>query len=212
MAQTIKVSTAPAVVVTPFHQDVYRIAQVGMRATETMRTKMQALLVSKYGEPVIGKDAEGKETRSGGPTFEQFKEDRKALSQIAKDKGLTSDQWIRKPFCHALHVLYGKLPEAQTPEALRKAAEREIAKKAVAAARAAAAAPAAPVGAPKGETNDRAPTEAEQIDSLVTRIGLIKTADSIVRILKADERTKAQAMHIEKMLAKVAEQLAKTAA
>jgi hypothetical protein len=209
MGQTIKVSTAAVVEVTAFHLDVYRIANVGQRASETMKSRMQALLVSKYGAPTIGKNAEGKETRSGGPTFEQYKADRRALAQLAKDKGLTNDQWVRKPYNAALTALYGKIPEAQTPEALRKAAERKIAQEAIAKARESAAAPA---GAPKGETNDRQPTEAEQIDSLVTRIGLIKTADAIVRILKADKRTEAQAMHLEKMLAKVAEQLAKTAA
>jgi hypothetical protein len=205
MGQTIKVSVKATVVISDYHKDIFKVAQTGQRATETMRVKLQNLLVSKYGAPVTTVGADGVRILSGGPTFEQDREDKKALAQLAKDKGLKSDQWVRKPYNAALTALYGKLPEAQTPEALRKAAERKIAQEAIAKARAAAAAPA---GAPKGETNDRAPTEAEQIDSLVTRIGLIKTADAIVRILKADERTKVQATHLEKMLAKVAEQLA----
>lgn len=193
MAQLIKTSTKAPVEVLPFHKDAFAIAQTGRRASETMAKKMEALLTSRYGETA--------------PTFEQYKADRAALRELAKQKGLADDQWVRKPFCAAIVKLYGKLPESQSPEALRKAAERKIAQDAIAKARESAAKP----GAPAGETQDRQPTEAEQIEALVTRIGLIKTADAIVRILKADDRTKAQAVHIEKMLAKVAELVAQAA-
>lgn len=195
MSQLIKTSTAKAVEVLAFHRDAFAIARTGHKAGETMAKKMEALLTSRYGQTA--------------PTFEQYKADRAALRQLAADKGLESDQWVRKPFCAAIVKLYGKLPESQSPEALRKAEERRIAQEAVKKARESSA--AAKPGAPAGETQDRQPTEAEQIESLVARIGLIKTADAIVRILKSDDRTKAQAVHIEKMLAKVAEQLAQTA-
>ena len=190
MGQTIRTSTRAAVEVTAFHRDVFAIAQTGHRAAETMDKKMRALLTSKYG--------------TTAPTFEQYRADRAALRQLAADKKLADDQWVRKPYCAAVKALFGALPEAQTPEAIAKRQQRDAAKTA-------AKATAAPVGAPAGQTQDRQPTEAEQIESLITRIGLIKAADAMVRILKADDRTKAQAVHLEKMLAKVAQQLATTA-
>lgn len=194
MSQLIKTSQKAAVEVLPFHRDAFAIARTGHKAGETMAKKMEALLTSRYGQVA--------------PTFEQYKADRAALKQIAADKGLESDQWVRKPFCAAIVKLYGKLPESQSPEALRKAAEREIAKKAIEAARTSSAPKA---GAPAGETQDRAPSEAEQIEALVTRIGLMKTLDACLRILEADEKTKGQAAHMRKMAAKTAELLAQAA-
>lgn len=208
---TIVKTAKTAVEITAFHRDVLAIARTGHNAAETMARKMQALLVSKYGQPVISKGDDGAETRSGGPSFEQYRADRAALKQLAADKGLADDQWLRKPFCAAVVALYGKLPESQSPEALRKAQERKVAQEAVAALRkaqgtaAAPAAPAAPVGAPKGETQDRAPSETEQLESLITRIGLFKTLDACIRILAADESTQAQAAHLAKMAQKAAE-------
>lgn len=185
----IRVSTAAAVEVLPFHRDVLSIAQTGHRAAETMLKKMRALLVSRYG--------------ATAPTFEQYRADKAALRQLAKDKKLADDQWLRKPFAAAIKAEYGALPESQDAAAVAKRAQRDAKK---------AAAPApAPVGAPAGQTQEHAPSEAEQIEQIVTRLGLIKTADAIVRILEADERTKAQATHLKKMLAKVAQQLATTA-
>lgn len=175
------------VAILAFHKDVFAIAQTGHRAGETMHKKMCALLTSRYGK--------------AAPTYEQYRADRAALLQLAKDRKLASDQWVRKPFCAAVKAMYGALPEAQTPEAIAKRALRAQQDAAVKAAKAAAA---APVGAPKGETQDRQPTEAEQVESLVTRIGLFKTLEACVRILEADEATKAQALHIRKMVAKAA--------
>lgn len=191
MSQLIKTSTAKAVEVLAFHRDAFNIARTGHKAGETMAKKMEALLTSRYG--------------STSPTFEQYRADRKALQQLAKEKGLESDQWVRKPFCAAIVKLYGKLPESQSPEALRKAAEREIAKKAIEAARQSSQSPAVKPGAPAGETQDRQPSEAEQIEALVTRIGLFRTLDACIRILAADEKTAAQAAHLAKMAKKAAE-------
>jgi len=208
MSQLIHTSTAPAVEVLPFHKDAAAILGAGQRAGETMDKKMRALLVSRYGSPTLQPESEkfGEPGAAGGPTFEQYTADQKALKLCCKTEG--AQQYARKGFAKAVRTVYGALPVAQTPEALRKAAERKIAQDAIAKAREGAKAPA---GAPAGQTQDRQPTEAEQIESLVTRIGLIKTADAIVRILKADEKTAGHAVHIEKMLAKVAATLAQTA-
>lgn len=200
-------TASSAVEITPFHKDVFAIARTGHKAGETMAQKMRALLISKYGQPVVSKAEDGTETRAGGPSFEQYRADRRALAQLAKERGLESDQWVRKPFCAAVIALYGKLPESQSPEALRKAEERRVAQEAVKAHKAAQEAAAKP-GAPAGQTQDRQPTEAEQIEALVARIGLMKTLDACLRILEADDKTKGQAVHMRKMAVKVAEQLA----
>lgn len=205
MSQLIQTSNKPAVEVLPFHKDAAAILATGQRAGETMAKKMRALLISRYGAPTLLPESDnfGKPGEAGGPSFDQYNADQKALAICCKTDG--AKQWARKQFAKAVREVYGALPVAMTAEAIRKREERAIADAAIAKAREAAA---APVGAPKGETQDRQPTEAEQIESLITRIGLIKAGAAMVAILKADERTAAQAVHIEKMLAKVAQTLA----
>lgn len=209
MAQTIKVSNAPAVEVTAFHKDAYSIMRTGLNAQQTLRVKLAALLETRYGKPIIGKDADGKETRSGGPSFEQYRADNAALRQLAADanpvKGADVGQYVRKTFAAVVKAHYGALPVSMDAAAVQKRAQREAAE---AAKKAAAPAPA-PVGAPAGETQaDRAPNEAEQIEQIVTRLGPLKTLDACIRILLADESTKGTAVHLQKMAAKIAKDLA----
>lgn len=185
---TVRVSTAAAVVITAFHRDVFTIAQSGHRAADTMAKKMQALITSKYGKLA--------------PTFEQYRADRAALRELAKDKKLADDQWMRKPYCAALKAVFGALPESQDAAAIQKRAQRDAAK-----ASAKTSAPTA--GAPAGQTQDHAPSESEQIEQLVTRLGLFKTLDACMRILEADDATKAVVVHMRKQAAKAAELAAK---
>ena len=203
MGQIVKVSTSTPVVVTPFVKDVAAIALGTVKAAESWKVKMHQLIQSKYGAPVLGKDGEGKETRSGGPTFEQYKEDRAGLKQVAKDRKLADDQVLRKAYCKALTDLYGSLPVAQTPEALRKAEERKAAQQAVEALRKARESDgtAPQSGAVKGETSDRQPSPQEQIESLVARIGVFETLEACINLLAADESTAGQATHLRKMAA-----------
>lgn len=207
MGQTIKVSTVKAVEVTAFHKDVYAVCKTGLNGQQTMRAKLAALLITKYGQPVIGKDAEGKETRSGGPAFDAYRADNAALRQLAANaspiKGGDVGQYVRKMFAWSVNALYGSLPESQDAAAVLKRAQRD----AKAAAKKATN-PAAPVGAPSGETQEREPSESETIEAAITRMGLIKTMHGCFNILKADDKTKAQAVHFEKMLAKLARDLA----
>lgn len=186
----IKVSTKAAVEVLPFHQDVYRIAMTGIRATQTVAQKMAALVTSRYADKA--------------PTFEQYKADLRALDQIAKDRKLVDGQWLRRPYGAALKQLYGALPVSQAPEAVAKRQQREqrdaLVKKAIADAKATGTKDApAPVGAPAGQTQERVPSPAEQLEQLVSRVGVYETLYACLRILESDESTKAQAVHMRKM-------------
>lgn len=187
----IKTSTKAAVEVLPFHLSVYNIAKTGQRAQETMHTKMVQLITSRYGNT--------------SPTFAQHRADIKALDQIARDKGLTDGQWMRRPYNAAIISLYDALPVSMAPDAVAKREQREARDKMVKAAIAKAKAEQTmqavsnPVGAPAGETQERQPSEAEQLEQLVTRCGVFETLYACVRILAADESTKAQAEHMRKM-------------
>jgi hypothetical protein len=201
MGQSIKVSTAPVITVTAFHKDAVAICRTGMSAYATQRDKLQALLVTKYGPPAIVKDAKGTEmSRSGGPSFEQYRADQAALREAAQDarpvKGADVGQWVRKQFARAVQTLYGQLPASTDPAAIAKAAQRAAAK---------AAAPATAAAAPASTgAQDHGQSEAEAIESVVTRLGLFRTLEACIHILQADERTKAQAEHIARMVKKAA--------
>jgi hypothetical protein len=190
MAQTIKTSTVAAVVILAFHKDAFAIARTGHNAGETMAKKMSALLISRYGETC--------------PTYEEYRLDLKALAQLAEERKLASDQWVRKPFCAAIKALWKELPVSMDAAAVLKRAERAAKEEKVAAALKLAeqVAQQTPVGAPKGETQERVPSEAEKLESVVTRLGLYETLYACLRILEADEATKAQVVHMRKMVDK----------
>jgi hypothetical protein len=102
-------------------------------------------------------------------------------------------------------TLYGAIPESQDAAAVAKRAQRD------AKAALAKAAAAAPVGAPAGETQATQPNEDEQIEQVIARLGYFKCMDALIRIAAADEKTKAQAVHFEKMAKKLATLMTATA-
>jgi len=169
LSATAKLATSQAVVITAFHKELFAAAIAGRKATETMQQKMAALLKSKYGETM--------------PTFAQFKGDRAALKQLAADKGLADDQWVRKPFNAAVKALYGALPEAQTAAALAKRKVRE----------ALGTTGKAKAGAKKGETAPRRQSEPETLEQYITRVGVFKVLQQCALILESDDSTKAMA-------------------
>lgn len=187
----IKTSTKAAIEILDFHRDVFRIAQTGQRAVQTMASKMETLVTSRYGTTC--------------PTFAQHRADIKALDQLARDKGLTDGQWMRRPYNAAIIALYGALPVSMAPDAVAKREQREARDKIVKAAIAKAKAEQTmqakvnPVGAPAGETQERQPSEAEQLEQLVTRCGVFETLYACLRILDSDESTHAQVVHMRKM-------------
>lgn len=200
MSQTNAQAVAKkGVEVTAFHKDMYAAINTARTAVDkaqgSMQQKLANLLRSKYGAVM--------------PTFEQFRADRAALKELAKQKGLADDQWLRKPYNAAVHLLYGALPEAQTATA--------IAKRALRAANEAAGvttvkagkkdAPASKPGAPKGETSPRAPSEEETIEQYIARVGFYKIMDACARMLNADKTTSIEA----KALQAIAKKFAKAA-
>lgn len=207
MSKTTTAARTAPIAMLPFHNEVFAIARTGHNAGLTMAKKMQALLISRYGEALIDssdKDNWGRPCAAGGPTFEQYRNDQQCLAEIAKEKGLTDNQWVRKPYAAAVKALYGALPVAMTAEAIQKRAQREAneaAKK--------AHAEAAKAGAPKGETTERAPSAGETIEQVIARLGVFQALDACVRILSSEEMTKAQAQHIAAMV-KAAKQAAQS--
>ena len=190
MAQIVKTSTKPAPEILPFHLEVYRIAAAGQRATQTMAQRMQTLVTSRYGTTC--------------PTFAQHRADLKALDQIAKDKGLTDGQWMRRPYNAAIITLFDALPVSMAADAIvkreQRAARDKIVKAAIAKAKAEGSKDApAPVGAPVGETQERTPSPAEQMEQTIASMGVWETLYACLRILDTSEATKAQVIHMRKM-------------
>lgn len=183
--------------ITAFHRDVFAIISRAHTAAMTTAQKMAQLLATKYGKPAETKDKDGKVTLTGGPSFEQYRADQAALREIAVERKLKDAQWLRKSYAKAVRETYGKLPESQSAEAIQKRAQRDAASK-----QADSNPPAPTAGAPAGQVQDHAPSPSETIESLVTRLGLFNTGFAIVRILESDESTKAQAVHMRKVLEK----------
>lgn len=198
MSATTSTKATP-VIVLDFHKDVLTIARTGHNAQNTMARKMADLLVSRYGKPTstLEVDGFGKPGAVGGPSYESYRNDQAALKQLAADKGLADNQWVRKPYAAAVKALYGALPVALTAEAIQKRAQRD-ADNALKAANAQAAAQKA--GAEKGETTDRQPSAQETIEQIVARIGVFECLDACVKILQSDKTTASSATHINAML------------
>lgn len=173
------VLAAKGVQVTAFHKDVFACINTQhtavTKAQGTMQAKLGGLLTSKYG--------------AVAPTFAQFKLDRAALKELAVQKGLADDQWLRKPFNAAVIALYGALPEAQTAAAIAKRAARDAA----GVSKGTAKAGKGKAGAAKGETAPRRASDPETIEQLIARIGVWKVLEACTAILGADASTVAQA-------------------
>lgn len=62
------------------------------------------------------------------PTYEQFWSDREALRLVAKARGLTDDQAVRRPYNAAVKQAYGALPVSPSEPATKKREYREAVK------------------------------------------------------------------------------------
>ncbi len=178
-------STSTPVVILAFHKDVYACAQTAAKAGITMAQKMNALILARYAETC--------------PTFEEYRADQRALAQLAKDRKLVDNQWVRKPYAAAIKARFGALPVSQAPEAIVKAAKR------AADAAGKKNADAAAAGAVKGDTTQRVPSDTENLESLIARIGVFKALEACINILAADDKTSAQAKHLKAQAAKAAQ-------
>lgn len=184
--------------VSAFHRDVFGILSRAHTSALTTAQKMAQLLATKYGKPVVTKDANGADKLSGGPTFEQYRADQSALREIASERKLKDAQWLRKSYARAVRETYGALPESQSAEAIAKRAQR--AAQEAAAKQGANNPPAAHAGAPAGETQNRAPSPSETMESLVARCGMFNLGFALARVMESDASTKVQALHLRKVL------------
>lgn len=196
MSQTnAQVVASKGVEVSAFHKDVYAAINTARTAVDkaqgSMQQKLANLLRAKYGTTM--------------PTFEQFRADRAALKELATQKGLADDQWLRKPYNAAVHLLYGALPEAQTAAAIAKRALREANEKAgVTTVKAGkkVEAPANKPGAQKGTTAPERTSAVETIEQYITRVGLWQVMDACARILNADKSTVEEAKALQPIVKK----------
>lgn len=157
-----------ALVITTFHRDLFNAQVAGMKATGTMQAKLAALIASKY---------------TVAPTFEQYRADQAALAEIAKEKGLKDNQWVRKPYALAVKAAFGALPVSQDPAAIAKRKARGPAKE-------------------KAATVPK--RGAEDLEALIARVGVFKVLEACTRILEADDSTKSQAKGIAAAMLKKA--------
>lgn len=183
------------IVIAPFHKDVYGVIDTARKATDkatgTMQQKLADLLRSKYGATM--------------PTFEQFRGDRAALKELASQKGLADDQWVRKPYNAAVHLLYGALPEAQSAAAIakRKVRDAEAAAKLAAGIKTGTAgADKGKAGAEKSKPSERAPSADETIEQYIARVGLWQVMDACARLLNADKSTASEAKVLQPIVKK----------
>ena len=86
-------------------------------AHETLVDRIKSVLLEQYGDAM--------------PAYEQYKDDRRAMTILALERGLVDDQWIRKPYCAAIKSLYGALPVSSSGAANAKRAARAAIPKAV---------------------------------------------------------------------------------
>ncbi|PFH12862.1 hypothetical protein [Burkholderia sp. JKS000303] len=202
----VHTSIATPVEVLPFHKSAYDIVAAARKAEQTMAAKLCVLLTSRYGDTM--------------PTFAQYRADHDALAELAKAKGLTDNQWVRKPYAAAVIATYGALPVSMDAASVTKRAQRlaELepqAQKAYADAKQAAidAGKSAPIaeaiaqhavktskkaatpsaGAPKGETQVHPVSQSESVEQFVARVGIFTVLDACTHLLAAERKTALQA-------------------
>lgn len=188
MGQTIRVSTKPVIVVQDFHRALYALADKAETAHQTVMGKMCNIVETRYGDTP--------------PTFEQYTADQQALKKLAADKGYADNQWVRKPYAAAVKLLYGALPESNSPAAVAKRMQRE----------ADAAKNPPKVGAPAGQTQPRKAGPGETIEQFVARVGIFATLDAVARILASDDSTAAASKQLVAVEAVIRADLSKKAA
>jgi hypothetical protein len=207
-----------AIVITPFHNDMFAILNTGLKASKTMHSKLLALVKTKH---------------SALPTFEAYSLDCDALAQLVRDKGLSAESdHFHKAYRAALVELFGAIPVSMANEARRKyddrltpeqktvydkalseaQAAKEPAHAAVAkAVRAVKTAKSQKVqdtaGAPKGEVKDQKVSKDESIEQLVARVGMFPLLDAIVKTLNAVKATQGKAKALAQLTAQLTREM-----
>lgn len=193
MQVNTQTKTPVAVVVLQWHKDIAKAVIHGVTVVETVANKCKALVTATYGMVP--------------PTFAQYKSDLKAFSAIA-EAGKVSEQNLHKAYREAVKSLFGEqltaegspsgLPVSQEPDAVLKRAERKAKDEKIAEGLKLleVKATTTPVGAPKGETQPRQPSEAEQVEQIIARIGWYECLYACIRIAAADKTTASHATHL----------------
>lgn len=133
------------------------------------------------------------------PSYEQFWNDRDALTQIAHERGLKSDQSIRKPYNAAVKQLYGEkimeatdgrsaLPVSESKEAVAKRMTRPM-----------------KLGIERKEAPGKTPTPktAEQaIRALLEKYGLAAVLHAFSVVLAEHRETSAEAKRLAALIEK----------
>lgn len=199
-------SLKPAPIISAFHNDFMAKLETGHKARETMRAALTNLLKSRSKEM---------------PTNDTWSNDRAALTQIAKDKGLSArTDYHLMEYTIAVRTLYGATPVNMSVESNRKRRERiaAIGTNAVqtfdatraealkagkpdyvaealaqaAAVKVKAKKVQASAGAPANVPQEHAISRPENIEQLLTTFGLFETLEAIARIVAADKSTEIQ--------------------
>jgi hypothetical protein len=201
-------SVKPAPIIAAFHNDFMAKLESGRHARVSMRTALTTLLTSRS---------------KAMPTDDTWRNDRAALTQLAKDKGLSDfTDYHLMEYTIAVRTLYGATPVNMSIEAKRKRAERIAAispdaTKAYAKAYADALAADQPdyvaealghaagvkvkgkrvkadAGAPAHVPQEHAVKRPENIEQLLATFGLFETLEAIARIVAADKSTETQGL------------------
>lgn len=187
MSKTQK-TRAPKLDIRAWRVEVVDAAQTSQKAAFTMFDTMVALVLRRYGPCLINPAPQALNddcTRAavGGPSKADYDEDQKQFAELAKARGLASNQWVRKPYAAAVKSVYGTLPITETAEALAERQRRKAGGASTGHANAAEVQQPAKAGRTEGETQERRPSKAEQIEQVVTSYGIPATMEAIARIL-----------------------------
>jgi hypothetical protein len=195
-----QVNTPVVIAILAWHKSLAACVAHQVKTVETVAAKCKTLIVETYGDVP--------------PTFKQYKDDMAAFHEIA-EKGKVSEQNLLRAYRDAVKELFGELlksegspsglPVSQEPKAVEKRMERKAKDEKIAEALKLAekTAQSTPVGAPVGQTQERQPSEAEQTESIVARIGVYECMYACLRIMAASKVTEAQALHMRKMADKM---------
>jgi hypothetical protein len=205
------VSNGKAINVSTFQKSLYYALLVKSKADESARAALYRVVGEQY---------------TALPTHEQYTADQKALKAQCEGSG-ASYAYQREQYAGAIMSLFKKLPVSTNPEAVRKAEARKLAKlkeKQVIYDAGLKTAPKSwvPVpldaetsngklvipegrgpGAPKGQTQEHPVSPSENIEQVITRLGVFEVLEGLTRILAADKSTELNA----KTLAAISAQL-----
>lgn len=169
----VKPGKGKAIAISPYQTalfDALRSAQQEINKVALSHSaRIEALITKQYGKV--------------SPTYAQFKADRAALHTLAVNKGLASDQVLRKAYNGVINSLYGKLPESDSAAAIAKRAQRPTVDKSK-------KAKAAKKGAGTASKN-------ETVAQFIARVGLAVVLQEVAKQLAVERASRTDAIALE---------------